>query len=154
MALTTADNSTNKSSSSIASIKTTNTQRGKRKIMIEPIINKRKRQETSSKRRIGLFKKANELSSVCDAKIAVITFSNGGKMFSFGNPNTDNIVHRYINDNHDQINLGFYSNRCDDIIEQIKPDIRTETNQNFEVWCEKSIDDMGINECLRLNWKD
>mgnify|MGYP000456305712 FL=1 len=55
--------------------------RGKIKIKrIESISN---RQVTFSKRRNGLLKKANELSILCDAEIALIIFSSTGKLYQF-----------------------------------------------------------------------
>ena len=44
-------------------------------------------------------------------------------MFSFGNPNTDNIIDRSKND-YDQIKLGSCSNHCDDIIKTINQEIK------------------------------
>ncbi|RVW97554.1 MADS-box protein SVP [Vitis vinifera] len=35
------------------------------------------------KRRRGLFKKAQELSTLCDAEIALIVFSAAGKLFEY-----------------------------------------------------------------------
>uniref|UniRef100_A0A453PLK9 MADS-box domain-containing protein n=1 Tax=Aegilops tauschii subsp. strangulata TaxID=200361 RepID=A0A453PLK9_AEGTS len=41
------------------------------------------RQVTFSKRRRGLFKKAEELSVLCDADVALIVFSSTGKLSQF-----------------------------------------------------------------------
>lgn len=41
------------------------------------------RQVTFSKRRNGLLKKAYELSVLCDAQVAVIVFSQNGRLFEF-----------------------------------------------------------------------
>ncbi|KAL9233376.1 hypothetical protein vseg_008388 [Gypsophila vaccaria] len=73
--------------------------KGKRKIPIEPIINKTKKQVTFSKRRVGLFKKASELCSLCGANVAIVTFSGAGKFFGFGHPSVEDVVQRYINSN-------------------------------------------------------
>ncbi|XVF17351.1 hypothetical protein REPUB_Repub10bG0113500 [Reevesia pubescens] len=35
--------------------------------------------------RRGLFKKAKELSILCDANVAIIIFSSNGKLFEFDN---------------------------------------------------------------------
>lgn len=53
------------------------------KIQIKKIDNATARQVTFSKRRRGLFKKAEELSVLCDADVAVIIFSATGKVFEF-----------------------------------------------------------------------
>ncbi|KDP39734.1 hypothetical protein JCGZ_02754 [Jatropha curcas] len=53
------------------------------------------RQVTFSKLRIGLIKKANELSILCIAQIAIIVFSIGGKPFSFGNLSMEYVAERF-----------------------------------------------------------
>jgi hypothetical protein len=55
----------------------------RRKIQIKKIDNTTARQVTFSKRRRGLFKKARELSTLCDAEIAVIVFSSTGNLFDY-----------------------------------------------------------------------
>ena len=54
---------------------------------------------TFSKRRVGLSKKASELSTLCDAETAVIAFSPGEKVYSFGHPSVDTIVDRFLTQN-------------------------------------------------------
>ncbi|KAK3023818.1 hypothetical protein RJ639_044742 [Escallonia herrerae] len=56
---------------------------GRGKIEIKKIENVNSRQVTFSKRRAGLLKKAHELSVLCDSEVAVIIFSNTGKLFEF-----------------------------------------------------------------------
>ncbi|XP_031264807.1 MADS-box protein SVP-like isoform X1 [Pistacia vera] len=53
------------------------------KIKIKKIENVTARQVTFSKRRRGLFKKAEELSVLCDAEVALIIFSATGKLFEY-----------------------------------------------------------------------
>ncbi|KAL0381673.1 UNVERIFIED_CONTAM: MADS-box protein JOINTLESS [Sesamum angustifolium] len=53
------------------------------KIQIKKIDNATARQVTFSKRRRGLFKKAEELSVLCDADVALIIFSSTGKLFEY-----------------------------------------------------------------------
>ncbi|OAY72872.1 MADS-box protein SVP [Ananas comosus] len=53
------------------------------KIQIRKIDNTTARQVTFSKRRRGLFKKAEELSILCDAEVALIVFSSTGRLFHF-----------------------------------------------------------------------
>ena len=53
------------------------------KIEIKRIDNVASRQVTFSKRRRGLFKKARELSVLCDAEIALIVYSAAGKQFDY-----------------------------------------------------------------------
>ncbi|KAK3432806.1 hypothetical protein EUGRSUZ_D00313 [Eucalyptus grandis] len=70
---------------------------GRRKIEIQMVTDSCTRQVTFSKRRTGLFKKANELAILCAVQIAIIVFSPGGKPFSFGHPNVESILHRFLN---------------------------------------------------------
>jgi hypothetical protein len=56
---------------------------GRGKVVLERIQNKINRQVTFSKRRSGLLKKAFELSVLCDAEVALIIFSNLGKLFQY-----------------------------------------------------------------------
>jgi len=55
----------------------------RKKIEIKKIDNTTARQVTFSKRRRGLFKKACELSTLCDAEIALMVFSATGKLFDY-----------------------------------------------------------------------
>ncbi|GMY28324.1 floral homeotic protein DEFICIENS [Fagus crenata] len=58
------------------------------KIQIKRIENATNRQVTYSKRRNGLFKKANELTVLCDAKVSIIMFSSSGKLQEYVSPST------------------------------------------------------------------
>ncbi|KAK1578370.1 hypothetical protein Q3G72_029773 [Acer saccharum] len=53
------------------------------KIEMKRIENTTSRQVTFSKRRNGLLKKAYELSVLCDAEVAVIIFSQKGRVYEF-----------------------------------------------------------------------
>lgn len=61
---------------------------GRGKIEIKRIENPTNRQVTYSKRRNGIFKKAQELTVLCDAKVSLIMFSNTGKFHEFVSPTT------------------------------------------------------------------
>ncbi|GKV19868.1 hypothetical protein SLEP1_g30070 [Rubroshorea leprosula] len=65
------------------------------KIKIRKIDNVTARQVTFSKRRRGLFKKAEELSVLCDAEVALIIFSATGKLFEYASSNMKDILSRY-----------------------------------------------------------
>ncbi|KMZ74489.1 hypothetical protein ZOSMA_127G00090 [Zostera marina] len=56
---------------------------GRGRVVLKRIENKINRQVTFAKRRNGLLKKAYELSVLCDAEVALIVFSNRGKLFEF-----------------------------------------------------------------------
>ncbi|GMH31365.1 hypothetical protein Nepgr_033208 [Nepenthes gracilis] len=65
------------------------------KIKIKKIDNITARQVTFSKRRRGLFKKAEELSILCDAEVALIIFSSTDKLYEYSSSNMKNIIARY-----------------------------------------------------------
>ncbi|KAA3462154.1 agamous-like MADS-box protein AGL15 [Gossypium australe] len=68
---------------------------GRGKIEIKRIENANSRQVTFSKRRAGLLKKAKELAILCDAEVAVIIFSNTGKLFEFSSSGMNKTISRY-----------------------------------------------------------
>ncbi|XP_022133337.1 MADS-box protein JOINTLESS-like [Momordica charantia] len=67
----------------------------KEKIQIRKIDNATARQVTFSKRRRGLFKKAKELSVLCDADVALIIFSATGKLFEYSSSSMKGIIERH-----------------------------------------------------------
>ncbi|CAA3015516.1 agamous-like MADS-box protein AGL62 [Olea europaea var. sylvestris] len=73
------------------------TTQGRKKIEIKKIENLSNRQVTFSKRRGGLFKKASELCILSGAEIAIIVHSLGKRVFTFGHPNIDSIIERFLN---------------------------------------------------------
>ncbi|KAL4204214.1 hypothetical protein AMTRI_Chr01g131010 [Amborella trichopoda] len=68
---------------------------GRGKIEIKKIENATSRQVTFSKRRAGLLKKAQELSILCDAEVALIIFSSTGKLFEFPSSGMKKTLARY-----------------------------------------------------------
>ncbi|XP_042509537.1 MADS-box protein JOINTLESS isoform X1 [Macadamia integrifolia] len=65
------------------------------KIQIKKIDNATARQVTFSKRRRGLFKKAEELSILCDAEVALIIFSSTGRLFEYASSSVKGILERH-----------------------------------------------------------
>uniref|UniRef100_A0A7N1A223 Uncharacterized protein n=1 Tax=Kalanchoe fedtschenkoi TaxID=63787 RepID=A0A7N1A223_KALFE len=68
---------------------------GRGKIEIKKIENPTNRQVTFCKRRNGLMKKAYELSVLCDAEIALMVFSNRGRLYEYSNNNIKSTIERY-----------------------------------------------------------
>ncbi|XP_019227024.1 PREDICTED: developmental protein SEPALLATA 1-like isoform X2 [Nicotiana attenuata] len=60
---------------------------GRGRVELKRIENKINRQVTFAKRRNGLLKKAYELSVLCEAEVALIIFSNRGKLYEFCSSN-------------------------------------------------------------------
>ncbi|KAI9176763.1 hypothetical protein LWI28_006883 [Acer negundo] len=67
----------------------------RQKIEIKKIDNTSARQVTFSKRRRGLFKKAHELSTLCDAEIALIVFSSTGKLSEYSSSSVKQVIEKY-----------------------------------------------------------
>nr|BAR64283.1 short vegetative phase-like protein 1 [Gentiana triflora var. japonica] len=65
------------------------------KIQIKKINNATARQVAFSKRRRGLFKKAQELAVLCDADVALIIFSSTGKLFEYSSSSMKEILERH-----------------------------------------------------------
>lgn len=60
---------------------------GKKRVELKRIQNPSSRHATFSKRKNGLLKKAFELSVLCDAEVALIIFSETGKIYEFASNN-------------------------------------------------------------------
>ncbi|KAM2975774.1 hypothetical protein FF1_001897 [Malus domestica] len=67
----------------------------RRKVEMKRIENNTSRQVTFSKRRKGLLKKAYELSVLCDAEVAVIVFSQKGRIDEFSSSDMQRTINRY-----------------------------------------------------------
>ncbi|XP_058739316.1 agamous-like MADS-box protein AGL62 [Vicia villosa] len=69
---------------------------GRKKIEMKKMSKESNLQVTFSKRRSGVFKKASELCTLCGADVALVVFSPGEKVFSFGRPHVDTVIDRYL----------------------------------------------------------
>uniref|UniRef100_A0A2N9J187 Agamous-like MADS-box protein AGL15 n=1 Tax=Fagus sylvatica TaxID=28930 RepID=A0A2N9J187_FAGSY len=105
---------------------------GRGKIEIKRIENANSRQVTFSKRRAGLLKKAQELAILCDAEVAVIIFSNTGKLFEFSSSGMKRTLSRY--------------NKCLDSLETPVVEYKGEKQDSKEL-------DVLKDEIARLNMK-
>ncbi|XP_050211304.1 agamous-like MADS-box protein AGL62 [Mercurialis annua] len=76
--------------------------KGRQKLEMVKISRESNRLVTFSKRRYGVFKKASELSTLCGAEIAIVVFSPGKKVFSYGHPCVDAVVDRFLSRNSPQ----------------------------------------------------
>ncbi|MCI21249.1 agamous-like MADS-box protein AGL62-like [Trifolium medium] len=71
---------------------------GRRKIEMEYLKDKDARYVAFSKRKNGLFKKASQLSTLCNARVGVFGFTPGGKPFAFGSPTFQAVTNEYLNE--------------------------------------------------------
>nr|ASZ79950.1 MADS37-2 [Phyllostachys edulis] len=67
------------------------------RVELRRIEDRTSRQVRFSKRRSGLFKKARELSVLCDAEVALVVFSPAGRLYEFASSNSsiEKIFGRY-----------------------------------------------------------
>ncbi|KAG6674825.1 hypothetical protein I3843_15G063400 [Carya illinoinensis] len=65
----------------------------RKKIQMKRINNTTARQVTFSKRRKCIFKKALELSTLCEAEIVLIVFRATGKLFDYASPRFLSLSH-------------------------------------------------------------
>ncbi|XP_017225099.2 agamous-like MADS-box protein AGL62 [Daucus carota subsp. sativus] len=70
--------------------------KGRQKIVMAKMSKESNLRVTFSKRRSGLFKKASELSTLCGVEIAIVVFSPGKRVFSFGHPNVEQIFDKFL----------------------------------------------------------
>ncbi|KAG6492177.1 hypothetical protein ZIOFF_047127 [Zingiber officinale] len=73
-------------------------QMGRGRTEIKRIENPNQRQSTFYKRRDGLFKKARELSVLCDADLLLLLFSSSGKLYQYHSPSVPSakeLIERY-----------------------------------------------------------
>ncbi|BAF19063.1 mADS-box transcription factor 55 [Oryza sativa Japonica Group] len=85
------------------------------------------RQVTFSKRRRGLFKKAEELAVLCDADVALVVFSSTGKLSQFASSNMNEIIDKYTThsknlgktDKQPSIDLNLEHSKCSSLNEQL-----------------------------------
>ncbi|CAL8104919.1 unnamed protein product [Calicophoron daubneyi] len=67
---------------------------GRKKIQIKAIKDEKTRLVTFAKRRHGLFKKAYELSVLCECEIALIVFTRSNRLYQYASINMDQAIDR------------------------------------------------------------
>ncbi|WCJ18120.1 Agamous-like MADS-box protein AGL62 [Euphorbia peplus] len=144
---------------------------GRQKIAMEKIPKKNHLQVTFSKRRSGLFKKASELCTLCGVEIAIIVFSPANKAFSFGYPEVDSILNRFLGPNlsfpstnagklikaYRNANVNELNMELTQILNQLEAEKKhgealdqvRKCGQNM-CWWEKPIDELCLNELSQL----
>uniref|UniRef100_A0A0B7AXP3 MADS-box domain-containing protein n=1 Tax=Arion vulgaris TaxID=1028688 RepID=A0A0B7AXP3_9EUPU len=68
---------------------------GRKKIQIARINDERNRQVTFTKRKLGLMKKAYELSVLCECEIALIIFTSSNKLYQYASSDMDKVLLKY-----------------------------------------------------------
>lgn len=68
---------------------------GRKKIEIKFITDEKNRLVTFAKRKSGLFKKAYELSILCECEIAVLVFTRSNRLYQYGSLSVEHAIQRY-----------------------------------------------------------
>jgi len=69
---------------------------GRRKLPIKRIADEKKRQTTFAKRKIGLIKKAMELSILCDCDVAVLVSDRTGDLVQYASTDINKLWQRFM----------------------------------------------------------
>ncbi|KAL0729456.1 hypothetical protein Bca4012_025549 [Brassica carinata] len=129
-------------------------------------------QVTFSKRKNGLFKKASELCTLCDVRIAVIVFSPSGKVYSFGHTKVETVINRFENNDHPQPNMQLgeilqnstirgLNNRLTELTNQLESEQKTsEEWKNLrqkskvpDIWLKESIGELDLGQAKEFKGK-
>ncbi|XP_061358337.1 MADS-box protein AGL24-like isoform X2 [Gastrolobium bilobum] len=111
----------------------------RKRIQIKKIDNISSRQVTFSKRRKGLFKKAQELSTLCDADVALIVFSTTSKLFEYASSSVEQVIERL--------------NRHSAIHRLDRPSIEQQLERDSNDTLRKKVED-NTREVRQLNGED
>jgi hypothetical protein len=128
---------------------------GRRKVKMEYVKDKDARHVTFSKRKNGLFKKASELSTLCNARVGVFGFTPGGKPFAFGSPSFQAVTDEYLHEvqgessnqnveNNENGNLNILNEQFKDVTKELK-EMKAEKDKNGNV-PNISLDDLTLEE--------
>ncbi|XP_027918647.1 floral homeotic protein AGAMOUS-like isoform X2 [Vigna unguiculata] len=129
---------------------------GRGKIEIKRIENTTSRQVTFCKRRNGLLKKAYELSVLCDAEVALIVFSNRGRLYEYANNSVKASIERYKKASSDSSNGGSASEANAQFYQQEAAKLRVQIsnlqNHNRQMMGE-SLSNMNAKDLKNLETK-
>ncbi|XP_051151153.1 agamous-like MADS-box protein AGL61 [Andrographis paniculata] len=141
--------------------------RGRQRIPIQFIESQDDMYATFSKRRLGLYKKASELSTLCGVDIGLIIFSPTGNPYSFFSPGAEAIMERYRNpdqpvsgipqfiDDHSRTQLVQLNQALDEVLE-MKEQIKDREKQLDEAdgirpkgwWEHVPVESLNANQVL------
>ncbi|XP_044440653.1 MADS-box transcription factor 51-like [Triticum aestivum] len=136
------------------------TKRKRGRVELRRIEDRTSRQVRFSKRRSGLFKKAFELSVLCDAEVALVVFSPAGRLYEFVSSDTSveqlfgrckDIPDTVIDDlNIAARDSSGYCNIQLDLNEQSAPESVSELNSFAQMALELDVKEMSIAELTRF----
>lgn len=145
-----------------------NSNMGRKKIKMTKIAQKSHLQVTFSKRRAGVFKKASELCTLCGVDVSIIVFSPADKLYSFGHPQVESVIDRFLGtlnsaknhllEAHRNAYIHELNIQLTHLLEQLEiekrkgealDEIRKASLQN-QCWWQAPVDELGLNELQQL----
>nr|ASZ79965.1 MADS37 [Bambusa multiplex] len=139
----------------VGQVKEKKVKRKRGRVELRRIEDRTSRQVRFSKRRSGLFKKARELSVLCDAEVALVVFSPAGRLYEFASSDSsiEKLFGRYWNipNTINDLNIEARDSRVDCNIqlgqnEQSAPDPVSELNHIAQWALESNVNKMSMAE--------
>ncbi|KAK3032293.1 hypothetical protein RJ639_036250, partial [Escallonia herrerae] len=126
---------------------------GRGKIEIKKIENPTNRQVTYSKRRNGIFKKAQELTVLCDAKVSVMMYSKTGKFHHYTSPTTT--TKKILDEYQKTLGCDIWSTHYERMQENLKQlkEINSNLRRDIRQRVGKDLNDLSIDELYALEQK-
>ncbi|KAH9758920.1 Floral homeotic protein APETALA 3 [Citrus sinensis] len=130
------------------------------KIQIKRIENATNRQVTFSKRRNGLFKKAQELTVLCDAKVSIIMCSSTGKVQEYVSSSTT--TKQLLDEYQRRLKIDLWSSQYEkmqknlknlkEVNINLKKEIRQRLGESLNDLSLKKLSDLeqDVDNCLRI----
>lgn len=121
------------------------------KIQIKRIENQTNRQVTYSKRRNGLFKKAHELTVLCDAKVSIIIISMSGKLHEYISPSLSS-TKQMFDQYQKALNIDLWSSHYEQMQDQLKKlrDVNRALRREIRQRMGESLNDLSLEQLTEL----
>ncbi|PIN21683.1 MADS box transcription factor [Handroanthus impetiginosus] len=120
------------------------------KIQIKRIENQTNRQVTYSKRRNGLFKKAHELTVLCDARVSILMISSTQKLHEYISPTTT--TKQLIDQYQTAVGVDLWNSHYEKMqehlrkLKEVNRNLRREIRQRMG----ESLNDLGYEQMVNL----
>nr|XP_016445090.1 PREDICTED: agamous-like MADS-box protein AGL61 [Nicotiana tabacum] len=113
----------------------------RKSVRLAKIENQNNRQVTFSKCRNGVFKKANELVVMTGAEVGIIVCPQGSKPYSFGHPNVNETINKYVGEERPSSPSGIDDNK----LKQMNKNVESQ-----QEWFKGPIEKMNYTEASML----
>jgi hypothetical protein len=142
------------------------TSKGKQKLEMKKIEKKDNLYASFSKRKLNIYKKGSELSTLCGASVDILMFSPTGKPYCYGNPSSESITrtclgndkkYSSIEELSNRLMIGEYNARNDNLVDKIN--VANAHHENLKKltsstswWSinEENVGDYNYDELIRM----